>query len=125
MSMTTLYFITMLDKFNNLFLTFVIISSIVLFFAVAFYFFFRTEVQEEAGVRFCVRLTKIFIPIFSISIIFFTFLPSTKQAVFIYMAEGITNNEDVKQIPKNTIKFLNLKLKEYIQDQEIKMDKTK
>ena len=58
-----------------------------------------------------------------ISLLFLTFIPTTKQVVFIYMAEKISNNEDAKQIPQNTIKFLNLKLQEYIKDQEIKINK--
>ena len=123
MSMTTLYFITMLDNFKDLFFIVAGISIITLVIFIVNYF--SEEGDDNKLKKISLKIVKIFIPIFLFSIIVLTFVPTTKQAVFIYMAEGITNNEDAKQIPKNTIKFLNLKLKEYIQDQEIKMDKTK
>jgi amino acid transporter len=122
MSTTSLYFLTMLDNINDLFLITTIIFSIGLFFTILFFIVAISD-KEEENANLCKKLFKIFTPIAFISLLFLTFIPTTKQVVFIYMAEKISNNEDAKQIPQNTIKFLNLKLQEYIKDQEIKINK--
>lgn len=122
MSTTSLYFLTMLDNFHGLLIAINIIAGSILLITISLFFIAKEEKMEE-GARTCKSLNKILIPIFILSGLFLAFLPSTKQAVFIYMAEKITNNEDAKEIPKNTVKFLNLKLQEYIKDQEININK--
>jgi hypothetical protein len=54
----------------------------------------------------------------AISMIFNTFIPTTKEAAAIYLIPRITANEDVQQIPANAAKLLNGKLQEWIDDLE-------
>ena len=45
-----------------------------------------------------------------------TFIPTTKEAVAIYMIPKIANNEQIQQLPDNAMKFLNGKFEEWIGD---------
>jgi len=44
------------------------------------------------------------------------FVPTTKEAVAIYMIPKIANNEQVQKLPDNAMKFLNGKFEEWIDD---------
>jgi len=43
-------------------------------------------------------------------------VPTTKEAVAIYMIPKIANNEQVQKLPDNAMKFLNGKLEAWIND---------
>jgi len=45
------------------------------------------------------------------------FLPSTKEAVAIYLIPKIANNEQVQKVPEQALRMLNAKLEQWIDDQ--------
>lgn len=47
-------------------------------------------------------------------IVICTFLPSTKEAVAIYMIPKIANNEQLQKLPDNALRLLNTKFEEWI-----------
>lgn len=53
------------------------------------------------------------------------FVPSTKEAVAIYMIPKIVNNEQVQKLPDNAMKFLNGKLEEWIAGMSSSLEKKK
>jgi len=122
MSTTSLYFIVLLDGIKNLFQGLVIICILL---TIALLIILAC-IYEDAKIKTKLLFRK-YIIISTITCLIistiYVFIPTTKQVAFIYMAEKISNNEDAKQIPQNSIKFLNLKLQEYIKDQEIKINK--
>lgn len=49
-------------------------------------------------------------------IILATFLPSTKEAVAIYILPKIVNNEQIQKLPDNALQLMNTKMEEWIKD---------
>lgn len=43
-------------------------------------------------------------------------LPSTKEAIAIYMVPKIVNNEQIQKLPDNTLKLFNTKLEQWIKE---------
>jgi len=122
MSTTSLYFLTMLDGIKDLFQGLIIVCILFTITLLIILACTWEDIKIKTKLLFRKYIIISTITCLIVSTIYIL-IPTTKQAAFIYMAEKISNNEDAKQIPQNTIKFLNLKLQEYIKDQEIKINK--
>jgi len=69
----------------------------------------------EAG-KIVKKIYKIIIVSVSTALTIGSFVPSTKDAVAIYMIPKIVNNEQIQKLPDNAIKFLNQKMEQWIND---------
>jgi hypothetical protein len=112
-----IYWITRLDG-ACLFLTFgAVISPIAALMCMLF-----GELEEGSVWHF----RKSIITLISLVVVFSllrVFLPSTKEAVAIYMVPKIVNNEQVQKLPDNAMKFLNTKLESWISEMGEKQKK--
>lgn len=108
------YLITRLSYVQGFF----IITAIILgcsAFAVVFY-----SIVEEEWERTKTIFTRIVIGMF-ISILLACLTPNTKEVFTIYLVPKIANNEQVKRIPDNVLKFVN----EYLEEKLDKQNKHK
>lgn len=100
------YILTRLDPLKNLFLS---LSStgvgvLIIFFTIIFTFFLSLEslrdLEEEQKTTIR-KIKKIFffliIPIYCLSFIIATLIPTSKEMAFIYIAPAIVNNKDVQK----------------------------
>jgi len=120
-----MYFFVMLDEIREVFdalmgINMIIVIAILIVALVwAFFKFMDFDDKWEPFVRFFTH--KITIITFAISFclascgfVVKTMIPSTKQAAIIYIAPKVINNEHMKEIPENILKFVNQYLKENI-----------
>ena len=124
--MNEIYWITRLDAICSLFITIIIIATIVFAISGSVYIINRTNDDEskekidKATKRICFVLSPIIVA-FSL---FLIFVPTTKEAYQIYGIGGtidyIKSNQEAKKIPDKAIKALNCFL-----DNECKQDTTK
>lgn len=109
-----IYWITRLDGFCAAFEILAFVCGILLAIAVIFFIFNRVEENEE-HYKVTATCLGIIVPVFLFFIFASVMTPNTKQAVAIYAIPKIANNEDMQEIPANTAKFLNEKLKDWIE----------
>ena len=101
------YWLVKLDSFNLMFCIFLFVSSVVILAALPV-----SDYDEELAKK----IFKIGVCGFLLNITFFTFIPTTKEVAAIYLIPKIANNKNVQQIPYNTARLLNEKLKEWVAD---------
>jgi len=70
--------------------------------------------DEAKTIAKCVL--KFALPIFFVGLLIVTFIPNTKEIAAIYLIPKIVNNEEVKAVPDNALKLLNLKMEEWIEE---------
>lgn len=73
------------------------------------------EDNEEKHPRY-LRMLYFAIGVGLSSLVILSFIPSTKEAVAIYMIPKIVNNEQVQKLPDNAMKFLNEKFEGWLND---------
>lgn len=112
-----IYVVARLDALNVFFkLTTIIFgaATVILF---AIYIADKIDNYGDGGEK-----SKPFLKLFGlIAVIFITMailLPTSKEAVAIYLIPKIARNEDVQKVPSNAVKFLNIKLEEWLRDVE-------
>jgi len=110
-----IYWITRLDGIYGASLAFMVVSGVVIIFTSIFAVPVWADDDDDLK-PVIIRLFKIFVPM----LIFFTcaaiLVPTTKEAVAIYALPAISRNDDMQEIPANTAKLINEKLKEWIDD---------
>ena len=110
-----IYWITRLDMVGDMFFLFSFIGA----FAVLGVFMYNNMALEIEGADLftsCKKCVRIYIVGATILCLATIILPSTKEFVAIYAIPAIVNNEDVQEIPQNTAKFINDKLKEWMDE---------
>jgi len=119
-----IYWITRLDLLNVVCIALLTGSGIVLI--IIFINIFGEDLVEalwkEDSLLITRKIIKIGGLVFILSLLSFILIPSTKEAVAIYMVPKIANNEQVQKLPDNAMKFLNGKFKEWINDMEGKKE---
>lgn len=107
--MSELYWITRCDPIGTIALVFLIVSTIILGITVIGYSACSAD-KDENGVRLSKKLMKVFIPIFTISLLIEAFIPSTKEALVIYGVGGTVDylkaNPTAKKLPDKCINAL-------------------
>jgi len=118
-TMGAVYWITRLDSICNLVSVGALLLLIALIGVVMTYPIWSDEVEEENKIKLW-KSVKVSFIIFCFLAAITAFLPTTKEAVAIYMIPKIANNEQVQKLPDNAMKFLNGKFEEWIKDMEKK-----
>lgn len=107
--MSELYWITRCDPIGTAALAFFILSTIILVIVIIGYVA-CLEDKDESGVKLTKKLMKVFIPVFTISLLITLFLPTTKEALVIYGVGGtidyIKANPTAKKLPDKCINAL-------------------
>ena len=107
--MSELYWITRCDPIGTIALVFLIISAIILGIIIIGYASCSAD-KDENGVKLAKKLMKVFIPIFTISLLIEAFIPSTKEALVIYGVGGTVDylkaNPTAKKLPDKCINAL-------------------
>lgn len=114
--MNEIYWITRLDALSGWLITFSIISGLVVFFSVIFYFNFRGDYEEyrhdsdKNWMMFYGEIFKISTPFFVLLAILTIFTPTTKEAMLIYgvgtTIDYVKQNNTLQQIPDKCINAL-------------------
>ena len=107
--MNELYWITRCDPIGNTALVFLIVSTIILGIIILGYTA-CSEDNDQSGVKLTKKLMKVFIPVFTISLLITVFIPTTKEALVIYGVGGtvyyIKSNPTAKKLPDKCINAL-------------------
>ena len=107
--MNELYWITRCDAIGIVGMIFLIVSSMAC--AVIFIVCIINSSEGNTNeVKTCTKLLKVFVPIMSICTLIEVFVPTTKEALFIYGVGGtvdyLKENPTAKQLPDKFIKAL-------------------
>ena len=94
-----IYWITRLDNINVILMTFALISGGGLIMSIVG-LINTTYAEDEKGILISCKCFRISAPILFITILFLTFLPTTKEACAIYIVPKIVNNEGIQNIGK-------------------------
>ena len=94
-----IYWITRLDNINVVLMTFALISGCGLIMSIVG-LLNTTYAEDKKGILVSRKGLRISAPIFSITILFLTFLPTTKEACAMYIIPKIVNNEGIQNIGK-------------------------
>lgn len=109
---STLYWITRLDTLCIFFgISFAVLLVSTLIYIIVKLDDFDPEYEADRNNIKCRNKLIILTLICLVPVIF---IPSTKEIAFIYFAPKVINNEEAQKIPENIIKFLNVKMNEYI-----------
>ncbi len=114
-----IYWITRLDTAVSIFVGISVLAGVCLFASIIGFIACRVlEDEKDFPIKWIAR-TRHYL-IFAISFAIFAcggqlLIPTTNQAVAIYTIPIIANNEDIQEMPANTAKFLNEKLKDWIE----------
>jgi len=107
--MSELYWITRCDPIGAAALAFFILSTVILVIVIIGYVA-CSEDRDESGVKLTKKLMKVFVPVFTISLLITVFLPTTKEALVIYGVGGtidyIKANPTAKKLPDKCINAL-------------------
>lgn len=107
--MNELYWITRCDPIDTTALMFLILSTIILGIVIIGYVTCLDD-KDESGVKLTKKLMKVFVPVFTISLLITVFLPTTKEALVIYGVGGtidyIKANPTAKKLPDKCINAL-------------------
>ena len=116
------YWITRLDGLcnfcNEAAIVFFVLFIIAVIAACITYGFWKIEDDSEAEIihKMTRKTIKIILPIWIIMLAGSLFIPTTKEAVAIYMIPKIAANEDVAKIPPKLAEFARKQLEEWIDD---------
>lgn len=100
------YILTRLDPLKSLFLSLSNkgIGVLIIFFLIFFTFFLPTEsfIDQEKDQQAMIKKIKnifffLIIPLYCLSFIIATLIPTSKEMAFIYIAPAIVNNKDVQK----------------------------
>ena len=100
------YILTRLDPLKSLFLSLSSknIGVLIIFFLIFFTFFLPTEsfIDQEKDQQAMIKKIKnifflLIIPLYCLSFIIATLIPTSKEMAFIYIAPAIVNNKDVQK----------------------------
>jgi len=114
-----IYWITRLDSIKNL----VMIPSIVLLVLgiIALFVVLPEALTEEDSVTKKVfRFAKTVVPMAFLGLGLVTMLPGKKDAIAIWVAPKILNNEDVQALPQDALKLVRKQLTSWIEDFDTK-----
>ena len=121
MSYTFIYFFTRLDSFNSLIRNLIIISFLSIIGLIIFFFleqdsYVDGEIKNIYSPKIIVWIKKIAV-LLILCTIFSVTIPTTKEAAVIYLLPKVIKNEQCQQIPTNFVKFLNLKMEKWLNEQ--------
>jgi len=121
MSYTFIYFFTRLDSFNSLiknliFISFLSIIGLIIFFFLEQDSYVDGEIKNIYSPKIIVWIKKIAV-LLILCTIFSVTIPTTKEAAVIYLLPKVIKNEQCQQIPTNFVKFLNLKMEKWLNEQ--------
>ena len=121
MSYTFIYFFTRLDSFNSLIKNLIIISILSIIGLIIFFFleqdsYVDGEIKNIYSPKIIVWIKKIAV-LLILCTIFSVTIPTTKEAAVIYLLPKVIKNEQCQQIPTNFVKFLNLKMEKWLNEQ--------
>ena len=133
--MNEIYWITRFDSINLFCITIFIITVILsVGIGVAYFGFngqyihdkyrgFDSDAKEQEGYRnTCVKILKWLVPVTTIFSLLVLFIPSTKEALFIYGVGGtvdyIKQNPTAKQLPDKCVKALDKWVDSYIEEKD-------
>jgi len=107
--MNELYWITRCDAIGILGMIFLVLSSIACIILIIAYTASSSD-GDDNGIKITKKLLKVFVPIMSICILIEVFVPTTKEALFIYGVGGtidyLKENPTAKQLPDKCINAL-------------------
>ena len=107
--MNELYWITRCDAIGILGMIFLILSSMACIILTIMCIISSSE-KDENGIKVTKKLLKIFVPVMSICTLIEVFVPTTKEALFIYGVGGtidyLKENPTAKQLPDKCINAL-------------------
>lgn len=108
--MRDLYWITRFGALNDIAIAMIIASSVVLAFSIVISAAVYKEYEDNEAFRMLLRYARISIVALSVSSVVYIFVPSTKQALFIYGIGGtidyVKNDDKGKQLPGKVIDAL-------------------
>jgi len=121
MSYTFIYFFTRLDSFNSLirnliFISFLSIIGLIILFFLEQDSYVDGEIKNIYSPKIIVWIKKIAV-LLILCTIFSVTIPTTKEAAVIYLLPKVIKNEQCQQIPSNFVKFLNLKMEKWLNEQ--------
>ena len=121
MSYTFIYFFTRLDSFNSLiknliFISFLSIIGLIILFFLEQDSYVDGEIKNIYSPKIIVWIKKIAV-LLILCTIFSVTIPTTKEAAVIYLLPKVIKNEQCQQIPTNFVKFLNLKMEKWLNEQ--------
>lgn len=111
MSYTLIYWITRLDALQR----FGVVVTIFGIIGVVICKALQDDYSDEA-LRIHIKHMKICVMAVVLGCAIWLFVPTTKEAAAIYLIPKIVNSEEVKKVPKNTMKLLNTKMEQWIED---------
>jgi amino acid transporter len=120
MNFWQLYWITRLDSICTLITVFLILILITIFIGGIIYFveyqdrWTNEEDKKELKNKF--KFINYLAIIEVIIIILSIFVPSQKDILTIYSAQWVTNSDEVKKLPDNTVKAINKLLEDYTKE---------
>ena len=94
-----IYWITRLDYFNAISMIFAFISGVGLIISIVG-LLNTTYSEDKNGILISCKGLRMSVPIFFITILFLTFLPTTKEACAMYIIPKVANNENIQNISK-------------------------
>ena len=111
-----IYWVSQLDTFIEV-STFIGITGFIVgvIFILIYHGFIRDN-SEDKTLKGMYKFGKILMIPSVLFILIATILPSSKTAVAMWGVPKIVNNEDVREIPQNTAKLINEKLKSWMED---------
>jgi len=121
MSYTFIYLFTRLESFNSLIRNLIIISILSIIGLIIFFFleqdsYVDGEIKNIYSSKIIVWIKKIAV-LLILCTIFSVTIPTTKEAAVIYLLPKVIKNEQCQQIPTNFVKFLNLKMEKWLNEQ--------
>ena len=121
MSYTFIYLFTRLESFNSLIRNLIVISILSIIGLIIFFFleqdsYVDGEIKNIYSSKIIVWIKKIAV-LLILCTIFSVTIPTTKEAAVIYLLPKVIKNEQCQQIPTNFVKFLNLKMEKWLNEQ--------
>ena len=110
------YLFVMADNIRDFFISISVLSGVISI--ITFIFMYADDSMTKENIEKILKILKISVPIFIISLIFTTFVPNTKQIATIYIGPKIVNQENIDSFSKEYQEFYHIFKKYMIEKTE-------
>ncbi|MFA5692891.1 MAG: hypothetical protein WC907_04675 [Acholeplasmataceae bacterium] len=115
---STLYLITRLDSINKVFQLLTVVSLMAIACIGTLLLFHKIEdrMEEVENIKCFLKYLKVSTMVLAFSVLCLVLIPTTKEAIAIYVIPKIANNEQLQSISTGTLNIVENKFQEWIND---------